>query len=180
MAPPLLMFWVFLGSSLLEEKSSSTLLESLLKSVLQVSQQSVFFAPRVLYLLHDRPCIPYLIRTCLVYCLFPLSIYIFFYNCSCPLLDGQTYYLLGVMIPMRHRLPSTDQHWRSYWSLTLSKSRCSRLNYSHFHGKKSIQYTFVFSVPWRAFLLKFFRGCIGSKRSPWKIWTSGTFLKPEK
>ena len=34
--------------------------------------------------------------------------------------------------------------------------------------------------PPHPFVLNVFRGRIGSKRSPWKIWTSWVFLKPEK
>ena len=42
---------------------------------------------------------------------------IVFCNCSCPLLDGQKWLPLDVTIPTHHHLSSTDQIWRSYWSL---------------------------------------------------------------
>ena len=93
------------------------------------------------------------------YCLFAVNTYIFC-NCSYPLLDRQKWLSLGVTIPTPHHLSSKDQNWRSYWSLTWPKSRCSRPNYSHFRENRKFprQNLFFFSVPRGSFLLHFFQG----------------------
>ena len=57
---------------------------------------------------------------------------IYFFDCSCPLLECPKQILLGLPISTSHRLPSTDQNWRCYWTLISPKNGCQRPYYSHF------------------------------------------------
>ena len=67
---------------------------------------------------------------------------------------------LGVTIPTRHRLSSTNQNWQSYWTFTLPKTWCSWPNISHFREnlKYPRQHLFFNFISCGAFLLNLFQG----------------------
>ena len=95
----------------------------------------------------------------------PQHTVIIFCNRSCSLLDEQKHSSLGVMIPVRHCLSSTDQNWRSYWGLTLPKSRCSRQKLyicSYFRENRFFsKQLYFFLCPWKSFLAQILRDRIG-------------------
>ena len=82
----------------------------------------------------------------------------YFCNCVYPLLEVEDpkWTLLRATISTNHRLSSTDQNWRSYWSLTFPKKWCSRPNSNHFREDRRFSRQYLFSPPLEEFTWWFF------------------------